>query len=30
MKKITSRHLQSNTYGAQLHILLAARREFMI
>jgi len=30
MKKLISRGLQSNKYGAQLHMQLAARREFMI
>ena len=29
-KNFISRGLQSNMYGAQLHIELAARREFMV
>jgi len=29
-KNFICRNLQSNKYGAQLHIQLAARREFMI
>jgi len=30
MKKLVSCGLQWNKYGAQLHMQLAARREFMI
>jgi len=30
MKKFKNRGLQSNKYGAQLNVQLAARREFMI
>jgi len=30
IKKFITRGLKSNKYGAQLHIQLAARREFMI